>query len=372
MSVGSANGEQARRSAPRQVLVVDDEEAVRRTIGRTLIQSGYECTLASTTAETRALLGDRHFQLAICDVVLPDASGLDLLREMHVADPTLAILMISSRDDPMVAEIAAERGAFGYLVKPLAANALLIGVTNALHRRRHEIEEHEYRARLEEAVHARTAELRAAIAELTHSRQQTLHGLSRAVEMRDIQTGGHVERIGDYSALIAEGLGMGSERVELIRAAAPMHDVGKIGIPDRILLKPGQLNDEERLEMQRHTEIGRELLTGTNSQLLDLAATIAATHHERFDGGGYPSGLRGEEIPLEGRIVAVADVFDALTHERVYRSTMSVDDALRTIEEGRGTQFDPVVFDAFISRLGSILELDITAGVSARGVSGGT
>jgi putative two-component system response regulator len=177
------------------------------------------------------------------------------------------------------------------------------------------------------------------------------------VELRDVPSG-QLERIGAIAALLGSRLGLTRERAELLRIAAPMHDVGKIGIPDQILLKPGQLTDEERHEMKRHTEIGYELLSNSDSELLSMAAVIALTHHERFDGAGYPQGLTGQEIPLEGRIVAVADVFDALISDRVYRPAFPLDQAIETMVEGRGTQFDPAIVDVLLENVHAVTPLD--------------
>jgi len=193
--------------------------------------------------------------------------------------------------------------------------------------------------------------------EAREARLETIHRLARAVEMRDIETGGHIERIGIFSAAIAEKLGLDPDRVELLRISSPMHDVGKIGISDSILLKPGKLTAEEFAEMQRHAEIGHELLAESGSEMLELAATIALSHHEWADGSGYPRGLHREEIPLEGRIVAVADVFDALTSDRVYRPAFSVEEAAEMMRGERATHFDPAVLDALLGNLEAILQL---------------
>jgi HD-GYP domain-containing protein (c-di-GMP phosphodiesterase class II) len=192
--------------------------------------------------------------------------------------------------------------------------------------------------------------------ELHSSRLETIRRLARAVEMRDIETGGHIERIGLFAAVIGERLELGAERVEMLRIASPMHDVGKIGIPDSVLLKPGKLTSEEMVEMQRHAEIGHELLMGSGSEMLELAAIIALTHHEWVDGSGYPRGLKGEAIPLEGRIVAVADVFDALTSDRVYRPAFGVEQATEMMAAERGTHFDPAVLDALLGDLKPFLD----------------
>jgi putative two-component system response regulator len=186
------------------------------------------------------------------------------------------------------------------------------------------------------------------IQELRASRQETVERLTLAIEMRDQETGVHVSRMASIAAFIAAQMGLDHDRVLLLRVAAPMHDVGKIATPDEILLKPGSLTPAERREMERHTTIGHDILAGSASDLLQMAATIALTHHERWDGGGYPQGLSGEDIPLEGRIVAVADVFDALLSDRCYRPALSVSEAVATIREGRGAHFDRKVADVLL------------------------
>jgi PAS domain S-box-containing protein len=191
-------------------------------------------------------------------------------------------------------------------------------------------------------------------ASLRRSREETIRRLSRAAEFRDDETGAHIERMSHYCELIAARLGLEPEFREQLRIASPMHDVGKIGVTDAILLKPGPLDADQRAEMQRHPEIGYGILAGSGAELLDLAATIAWTHHERFDGRGYPRGLKGEEIPLEGRIAAVADVFDALTNERVYRAAFSPAEAFVMMRAERGSHFDPRVLDAFLEAEGEI------------------
>ena len=189
------------------------------------------------------------------------------------------------------------------------------------------------------------------------ARAEMLRRLARVIEIRDNETGAHIDRIGAYSALIAKQLGWPDPDAERLRTAAPLHDVGKVAIPDSILLKPGPLTEEERREMQRHTLVGHDMLAESSSDDIELAAEIALTHHERFDGTGYPSGHAGSDIPIAGRIVAVADVFDALTSDRVYRAALPVSDALRYMAEGRGSHFDPHVLDAFERALDEILSV---------------
>jgi PAS domain S-box-containing protein len=196
-----------------------------------------------------------------------------------------------------------------------------------------------------------------AIEELRQSRQETVERLSKAIELHDFSTGEHVDRMAKVAAFLGAELGLDPERVLLLRVAAPMHDVGKIATPEEILRKPGPLTPNERAEMQQHTVVGHEIFANSKSELLRLAATIALTHHERYDGAGYPRGLTAAEIPLEGRITAVADVFDALLSDRCYRPAMSVDETVKIIEEGRGTHFDPEIVDALIDGLEEVLQL---------------
>ncbi len=209
------------------------------------------------------------------------------------------------------------------------------------------------RTALEREIESRTSELRRALSELEVAQAETVRRLSMAVEFRDEDTGAHIERIGRFSALLSGQLGMNLEFCERITHAAPLHDVGKVAIPDAILLKPGPLTEQERSIVETHTEEGHRLLRGSSSSILDLAASIALSHHEKWDGSGYPRGLAGETIPIEGRIVAIADVFDALTSDRVYRLAFSVEEAVAMMVAQRGKHFDPTLLDAFLEVLGS-------------------
>ncbi len=223
--------------------------------------------------------------------------------------------------------------------------------------------EHRRRA-LQRQIDDRSSELRRALTELEIAQAETVRRLSMAVEFRDEDTGAHIERIGRFSTLLAAQLGLETELCELLSHAAPLHDIGKVAIPDSILLKPGPLTPEERAIVETHAEEGHRLLRGSSSSILDMAATIALSHHEKWDGSGYPRGLAGEDIPLEGRIVAVADVFDALTSDRVYRLAFSVEEAVELMTEQRGRHFDPVLLDAFLEVLSSSGP-DARAGIKA-------
>jgi len=350
------------------VLVVDDEPQVQQLIARILERHGFRCELAASAEEARELLESRgnNFQLMLCDVNMPGESGLELLSSTLVSHPEVAALMVTGADDPEMAESAIELGAFGYLTKPFRPNELMINIVNALHRRRLEMENRAHRAMLENAVETRTAALSEAVSRLQRSEQQlrthqeeTVKRLSSMAELRDLETGRHLERMSSYCALISERFGFDHDRIELMRIASPMHDVGKIGIPDNILLKPSTLTPEEREVMEQHTAIGYRILSGSDAELLTLAAVLAWTHHERFDGSGYPRGLVGEEIPLEGRIAAVADVFDALTSDRIYRPAFNVEEAVTMMREQRGAHFDPDVLDRFLEAMEKVEEIRI-------------
>jgi putative two-component system response regulator len=347
-----------------RILIVDDEDQIRTLLARLLGAHGYECLTAESAAAARRTLKEAHVALVLSDVNMPGESGIDFTREVLAQYPDTAVVMVTGMDDRRYADIAIELGAYGYILKPFKPNELIINVGNALRRRALEIENRGHRERLEQTVLDRTAALRDTItqletsdAELRRLREETIRRLSWAAEFRNQETGEHIVRMSLYCALLARLAGLDVERAEMIRIASPMHDVGKIGIPDRILLKPGTLDDDERQVMEAHTEMGHRILAGSGVELLDLAAELALTHHERIDGTGYPRGLAGDEIPIEGRIVAVADVFDALTSDRVYRPAYQPDEARALMLEGRGTQFDPVLLDLFFDAFDDVLAI---------------
>jgi putative two-component system response regulator len=240
----------------------------------------------------------------------------------------------------------------------------LITVANALRRRELEAENRMHRERLEQTVLERTASLHQALERLQQaeqdirlSQEETVLRLARASEQRDDDTGHHIRRMSLYCALLARRLGWSQERCEMTRLASVMHDVGKIGIPDHILGKPGALTPHEFNMMKQHVDLGYRILVGSKSELLQLAASIAWTHHEKYDGSGYVRGLAGEAIPIEGRIAAIADVFDALTSKRVYRPAFSVQKAVSIMQEGRGKHFDPALLDLFLTPLDGVLAI---------------
>jgi putative two-component system response regulator len=232
------------------------------------------------------------------------------------------------------------------------SEALAARLADALQRHRAQEEVRGAKRALEVRVRERTRDLRHAVTELEAAQIETVRRLSRAVEFRDEDTGAHIARISAYASRIAHRAGVDPDRCRLIERASPLHDVGKVAIPDSVLLKPGPLNPAERLIIETHAEIGHRLLDGSDSAVLQMAASIALTHHEHYDGGGYPRGLAGSAIPIEGRIVAIADVFDALTSDRVYRPAMTVDQAVAILLDGRGTHFDPMLLDHFLADIG--------------------
>jgi CheY-like chemotaxis protein len=247
--------------------------------------------------------------------------------------------------------VAAAVGAVatGGLVGAVVCVIVLAGIATILGWRLGE----DARAALKQEIDDRSSELERALSELETAQAETVRRLSMAVEFRDEDTGAHIERIGRFSTLLAEQVGMELEFCERLSHAAPLHDVGKVAIPDSILLKPGSLTPDERAIVETHAEEGHRLLGGSSSSILDLAATIALSHHEKWDGSGYPRGVMGEVIPVEGRIVAIADVFDALTSDRVYRKAFPVEEAVQMMRAQRGLHFDPVLLDAFMEVLGN-------------------
>ena len=347
-----------------RILIVDDEPVIQRTLRRLLTKAGYECTIANNASEARQLLSDESFPLVLCDVNMPGESGLELVGHIFETSPNTATVMVSAEDDMEIATVALENGAYGYVIKPFGPTEVLLNVYNALRRRNLEIENRNHRQRLERIVEARTTELQQAVArleradlELRQSRAETISRLAKAAEFRDSETGEHIDRIARYSTLLAKRYGLDKKQCELIRMASPMHDVGKLGIPDAILLKPGPLTRDEFEVMKQHAEIGYRILSGSGSELLETAALIALTHHERYDGSGYPHRLAGEEIPIMGRIVAVADVFDALTSKRVYKEAFTVEQSLERMRDEKGSHLDPMLFDILLEVLPELLRV---------------
>lgn len=343
-----------------KVLVVDDDADFRTSTARTLAAHGYVCVEVASGAQARAVLeADADVAAVLCDITMPGESGIDLLMDLTADFPEIAVVMTTGVDRTEVAAEAFAVGAFGYLVKPFETNELLNSLRGALRRREVEAAHRRQVRALEETI-TRTRRLAGLLAAVEDESGASLDDveamerLSRAVSMRDEETGRHIERMSRYAVALAEAAGFTGRPLDDLRLATALHDVGKIGVADHILLKPGSLSGVERAAMQRHAQIGYRFLADSTSELLRAAADIALTHHEWWDGGGYPRGLRGTEISEEARIAAVADVFDALTTNRVYRHAMSFDEALAVMAGLRGRQFEPRLLDAFVAAIDEI------------------
>jgi putative two-component system response regulator len=326
------------------ILVVDDETNISRLVSQFLENQGYVCDTCENGALAIEKLASGRFDLVVSDINMPGMSGIELLAAAKKSYPDIAFIMLTAVDDHRTAVHALELGAFGFIIKPFEANELFINVSNSLRRRELELERNLYEERLEGEVRERTAEIRA-------TQEQVIIRLVTASGYRDEETGEHIQRMGEYAALLAEAIGWDAKQVDEMRLAASMHDVGKIGVADAILRKPGKLSSEEFELMKEHTRIGARILEGSQIALLNLAHDIALYHHEKWNGGGYPLGLRGETIPLCARIVAVCDVYDALVSDRVYRPALPEAEALAIVKEGRGEHFDPHVLDLFLAHL---------------------
>jgi len=332
--------------APARILIVDDQPSQIEVLVRTLERQGYG-NLRSTTDPRQALRLFTEFQpdLILLDLLMPQLDGvavIELIRPHIPVDTYLPILVLTADSEPEAVRRALAAGAKDFLTKPFDLTEVLLRIRNLLETRLLYRQLEDISERLEEKVSVRTKELQ-------DSRKETLERLAMTAERRDYHTGEHVRRVGSLSALVAQALELPRSHVELIGEVAPLHDLGKIGIPDAILLKPGKLTPEEFEHMKTHSTIGGEILAGGSSPVLQMAAEIALCHHERWDGTGYPGGLPGEQIPLSARIVAIADVFDALTHERPYKEPWPVERAIEEIASQRERHFDPLVVEAFLT-----------------------
>jgi putative two-component system response regulator len=324
-----------------RILVVDDQELVRIPLLRLLRGQGFVCGEAADGAATLALVERQHFDLVLCDIKMRGMGGLELVEALSGRIPDTAFVMVSSMDDTETAMQCLRRGAYGYVLKPFKPNDILIAVANGLRRRMLELEFRDREHLLASRVADQTEMLRA-------SREEVALRLISASEHRDNETGAHVRRIGLYAAALARLLGWDAEAVETIQAAAPMHDIGKIGVPDRILQKQGPLNEEEWVVMRTHTTMGGTILKDSTVPFIQMGAGIAENHHEKWDGSGYPRGLRGEEIPLEARITCLLDVFDALSTRRAYKRPWREEEVLEYLRAESGRLFDPRLAALFL------------------------
>jgi cyclic di-GMP phosphodiesterase len=335
------------RPAATRVLAVDDEPAACKLLSLILAPPAFRCTTAATAEEALVALQREPFDAVISDLQMPGLSGMELLIEVRHQHPHMAFLVTTGVDDVDVGVKAMRSGADDYLVKPLNESAVVASLENALQKRRLEQEVEHYRLHLEELVAARTDQLQAALQQIEQSYEDTLQALGAAIDLRDNETGGHSQRVCRYSLEIARAMGWQEKRLGTLARGAYLHDIGKLGVPDGILLKPGPLTPEERKLMQRHSQIGYDLVK--DIPFLADATDVVLMHHERFDGTGYPQALKGEQIPMSARIFAIADTLDAITSERPYQLASSFESAREVIRRLSGTAFDPQVVNVFLN-----------------------
>lgn len=326
------------------VVIVDDQQ-INVTLMQALMGKVGGCTPFPFTDSRRGLewcLANEP-DLLIVDYMMPDLNGIDFILAFRQAPgkAEVPVLMVTADHEREVRYRALESGATDFLTKPVDRMEFLSRVKNMLALRKSHLALSNRAATLAEEVKKATAEIQ-------NREKETVMRLAKAAEYRDPETGAHILRMAHYSLIIARNLGLSEDEQEMILQAAPMHDLGKLGTPDHILLKPGRLTPEEMEIMKRHARDGFDILNGSASPMLQMAATIALSHHEKYDGSGYPDGVRGEDIPLVGRIVAVADVFDALTSERPYKKAWEVERAVGLLKEGAGSHFDPSCVEAFL------------------------
>lgn len=328
-----------------KIIVVDDEPSIVRFLLRALQGAGYSAVEGFTDpAQASEYLGSVTPDLVVLDIRMPGMDGYQVLSKLCgqlPQDAFLPVLVVSGIDDVDARRRAVAAGAKDYLQKPIDIQEFLLHVRSLVETRLMNLRMQHARSVLEELVEERTREL-------NESRLELLDKLGRVAEVRDDATGQHTNRVGHLSALLARELRLPDSTVEAILRAAPLHDLGKVAIADRVLLKKGSFDADERAEMRRHALLGSELLQGSRSAVLRLAADIALSHHERWDGLGYPQGLQGTDIPVCARIVAVADAFDALAHERPYKKAWSITEALAEMQRESGWQFDPAIVDALM------------------------
>ena len=346
------------------VLVVDDDPLIRDSTERILKEAHYRVVQAASVDAARSVWGMHRPEVALVDLELGGVPGSALLDEAWVRDLDTAVVVVTGSDDVDVANESFEHGASGYVVKPFTPNELLMQVSSALRRLDLERSVADQVVELQrKVIESATgiSELRVRLERVTLGSsladEQIVKHLSSAVCLRDDDTGHHIERVSISAAALADWRGFRVDPAPAIRLAAAMHDVGKIGIPDWVLLKPGSLTPDERTIIQRHCELGHALLSGSDSPVLKLAASVALNHHERWDGDGYPNRRHGDDIPLEARITSVADVFDALTRDRVYRAALPVETAVDVMLRDRGGLFEPQLLDLFLEHLDDVLDL---------------
>ncbi|NCC25249.1 MAG: response regulator [Deltaproteobacteria bacterium] len=342
----------------RRILCVDDEDFNLAVLSGFIRRLGHEPVTAGSGEEAKEFL-DESIDLVLSDVMMPGMDGFSLVEWIRTESPNpdVPVIMVTTLTEKGDRLRAVQAGANDYVTKPVDLVELRIRSDSLLKMKDSQDVVKLYQRHLEEMIEERTKSLHDTLKRLRTAHIEIINRLSVAAEFRDEDTASHINRMSHISGLLARKMGMTEYEVDTVLHASPMHDVGKIGVPDAILFKPGPLSPEEWVIMKRHTEFGGKILDGGDSDLLQLARVIALSHHEKWDGSGYPNGLKGEDIPLVGRICAVADVFDALMSERPYKKPFSLEKSLDIMRQGRGSHFDPRVLDAFLDNLDEALSI---------------
>ncbi|MDD2851292.1 MAG: response regulator [Desulfuromonadaceae bacterium] len=330
------------------ILIVDDEEMIRELLSSALTQDGeYVCHQATNVDEALALLEEQPVDLVISDIMMPGRSGVDLLRDLKKIDPEIAVLMITGLADMNTALQCVHLGADDYITKPFGIGRVLLTVKNLIERRRLAVEKKNYQTSLEFKVLEQTSQIRETMRELSSAYDNTLAALVKALDAREKEVGSHSERVMNYTTFLGGKLGIAGKDLQELAKGGLLHDIGKIGISDNILLKPGKLDDSEWVEMRTHPQVGYAILS--EIPFLKTPAEIILSHHERFDGSGYPKQLKGAEIPIGSRVFSIVDTLDAMTSDRPYRKALPFAVVIDEVTKYRGSQFDPDIADLFLS-----------------------
>ncbi|HEX4424532.1 MAG TPA: HD domain-containing phosphohydrolase [Terriglobales bacterium] len=331
-----------------RILVVDDEEPIREIVSALLTTAKYQCRQAASGQEALAILDSgEEFDLMLSDLIMENMNGIGLLERTKERFPDMPVVMVTAVNDISVALAAIRNGAYDYLLKPFEREQLLVTVSRALENRRLKMENRQYQTNLEALVTARTEQLRKAITTLEKSYDITLEALGDALDLKDAETEGHSKRVTAFTIAIARAMGLSADQIRVIARGAFLHDIGKMAIPDAILRKPAALSPDEIVIMREHCYRGYQIVR--KIPFLIEAAEIVYSHQERYDGTGYPRGLKGEEIPLGSRLFSVADTLDAITSNRPYRPAQTLQAAREEIERWAGRQFDPDVVRTFLA-----------------------
>jgi len=329
------------------ILIVDDEEMIRSLLASALEQESYICHQASNVDEAFEQLEEQPVELVISDIMMPGRSGVELLRDLKKVNPDIAVLMITGLSDMNTAMECVHLGADDYITKPFGISRVVLTVKNLIERHSLALEKKNYQISLEFKVMEQTAQIRKTMHELSSAYDNTLTALVKALDAREKEVGSHSERVMNYASFLGKKMGIDGRNMQELAKGALLHDIGKIGISDNILLKPGQLDDNEWIEMRKHPQIGYAILSEID--FLRTPAEIILSHHERYDGTGYPRQLKGEQIPIGSRIFALVDTFDAMTSDRPYRRALPFTSVINEIIKFRGIQFDPEIADLFLS-----------------------